>query len=48
MYSWGQNNCGQVGLGTTTNQPTPRKVTAAIGKVLCALPFFLLKELKSN
>ncbi|GFY75775.1 RCC1 and BTB domain-containing protein 1 [Trichonephila inaurata madagascariensis] len=35
VYSWGQNNCGQVGLGTTTNQPTPRKVTAGIGSRRC-------------
>ena len=26
IYSWGQNNCGQIGSGTTTNQSTPRKV----------------------
>ncbi|XP_071085052.1 RCC1 and BTB domain-containing protein 1-like isoform X1 [Haliotis cracherodii] len=31
IYAWGQNNCGQVGTGTTTNQPTPRKITAVIG-----------------
>ncbi|KAL5005406.1 hypothetical protein ScPMuIL_018862 [Solemya velum] len=31
IYAWGQNNCGQVGSGTTTNQPTPRKVIAVIG-----------------
>lgn len=31
IYAWGQNNCGQVGSGTTTNQPTPRKVVAVIG-----------------
>ncbi|KAK3086212.1 hypothetical protein FSP39_015293 [Pinctada imbricata] len=31
IYAWGQNNCGQVGSGTTTNQPTPRKVMAVIG-----------------
>lgn len=32
IYAWGQNNCGQVGSGTTTNQPTPRKVIAVIGQ----------------
>jgi len=26
-----QNNCGQIGTGTTTNQPTPRKISAAFG-----------------
>lgn len=31
IYAWGQNNCGQIGSGTTTNQPSPRKVTACIG-----------------
>ncbi|XP_063284706.1 RCC1 and BTB domain-containing protein 1 [Pelobates fuscus] len=28
VFAWGYNNCGQVGCGTTTNQPTPRKVTS--------------------
>lgn len=32
VYAWGQNNCGQVGTGTTANQPIPRKVTSVIGK----------------
>ena len=32
IFAWGQNNCGQVGSGSTTNQPTPRKVTACIGR----------------
>ncbi|XP_014678368.1 PREDICTED: RCC1 and BTB domain-containing protein 1-like [Priapulus caudatus] len=27
VYAWGQNNCGQVGSGSTANQPTPFKVT---------------------
>ena len=27
MYAWGYNNCGQVGSGSTANQPTPRRVT---------------------
>ncbi|XP_041357060.1 RCC1 and BTB domain-containing protein 1-like [Gigantopelta aegis] len=31
IYAWGQNNCGQVGTGTTSNQPTPRRITAVIG-----------------
>ncbi|KAK2182866.1 hypothetical protein NP493_331g00003 [Ridgeia piscesae] len=31
IFAWGQNNCGQVGTGSTSNQPTPRKVTACIG-----------------
>ncbi|XP_074657559.1 RCC1 and BTB domain-containing protein 1-like [Tubulanus polymorphus] len=30
-FSWGQNNCGQIGSGTTTNQPNPRKIIACIG-----------------
>uniref|UniRef100_T1IZ19 acetylcholinesterase n=1 Tax=Strigamia maritima TaxID=126957 RepID=T1IZ19_STRMM len=38
LYAWGQNNCGQVGSGTTTNQSTPRKVTAGInGKNVVAI-----------
>lgn len=44
VYSWGSNNFGQVGIGTTTTQPTPCKVTATIGKVLFALPFYRLKN----
>ncbi|KAL8593917.1 hypothetical protein ACOMHN_032338 [Nucella lapillus] len=31
VYAWGQNNCGQVGNGTTANQPTPRRVSPALG-----------------
>lgn len=31
IYAWGQNNCGQVGTGTTANQPTPRKISSVIG-----------------
>uniref|UniRef100_A0A0G2JU79 RCC1 and BTB domain containing protein 1 n=1 Tax=Rattus norvegicus TaxID=10116 RepID=A0A0G2JU79_RAT len=27
LFAWGYNNCGQVGSGSTANQPTPRKVT---------------------
>ncbi|XP_076041418.1 RCC1 and BTB domain-containing protein 1-like isoform X2 [Oratosquilla oratoria] len=30
VLAWGQNNYGQVGSGTTTNQPTPRKVIASL------------------
>ncbi|XP_076311235.1 RCC1 and BTB domain-containing protein 1-like isoform X1 [Tachypleus tridentatus] len=35
VYAWGQNSYGQVGLGSTTNQPTPRKVTSGIGARQC-------------
>lgn len=35
VYAWGQNNCGQVGTGTTANQPTPRKISAVIGEINC-------------
>ncbi|KAH9512730.1 RCC1 and BTB domain-containing protein 1 [Bulinus truncatus] len=31
VYAWGQNNCGQVGTGSSTNQPSPRKITSVIG-----------------
>jgi RCC1 and BTB domain-containing protein len=43
VYAWGQNNCGQIGSGSTTNQPTPRKVTAGMGslKVIYITVFFL-------
>ncbi|MGH0126523.1 UNVERIFIED_CONTAM: hypothetical protein FKN15_028894 [Acipenser sinensis] len=27
VYAWGYNNCGQVGSGSTANQPSPRKVS---------------------
>lgn len=26
VFAWGQNNCGQIGSGTTTNQTTPKKI----------------------
>ncbi|XP_068123256.1 RCC1 and BTB domain-containing protein 1 isoform X2 [Hyperolius riggenbachi] len=28
VFAWGYNNCGQIGMGTTTNQPVPRRVSA--------------------
>lgn len=28
IYTWGQNNCGQVGSGSSTNQATPRRVSS--------------------
>ncbi|XP_023712816.2 RCC1 and BTB domain-containing protein 1 [Cryptotermes secundus] len=31
VYAWGQNNCGQVGSGMSTNQSIPRKVNSIIG-----------------
>lgn len=30
VYAWGQNNCGQVGSGMTSNQGTPKKVNSAL------------------
>ncbi|KAM3861697.1 RCC1 and BTB domain-containing protein 1-like isoform 2-T2 [Diretmus argenteus] len=27
VYAWGYNNCGQVGSGSTANQPAPRRVS---------------------
>lgn len=30
MYAWGYNNCGQVGSGSTANQPTPRRVSSCL------------------
>ncbi|CAL1532706.1 unnamed protein product [Lymnaea stagnalis] len=31
VYAWGQNNCGQIGTGSTANQPSPRKIASVIG-----------------
>ena len=36
IFAWGQNNCGQIGSGTTTNQPTPRKVTSCVLNKRCS------------
>lgn len=30
VFAWGYNNCGQVGSGSTANQPTPRKVSSCL------------------
>ncbi|NP_001080313.1 regulator of chromosome condensation (RCC1) and BTB (POZ) domain containing protein 2 S homeolog isoform X1 [Xenopus laevis] len=30
VYAWGYNNSGQVGSGSTANQPIPRKVTSCL------------------
>ncbi|XP_008307294.1 RCC1 and BTB domain-containing protein 2 isoform X1 [Cynoglossus semilaevis] len=30
VYAWGYNNSGQVGSGSTANQPTPRRVSSCI------------------
>ncbi|XP_007910714.1 RCC1 and BTB domain-containing protein 1 isoform X1 [Callorhinchus milii] len=30
VYAWGYNNCGQVGSGSTANQPTPRRVANSL------------------
>nr|XP_040057147.1 RCC1 and BTB domain-containing protein 1-like [Gasterosteus aculeatus aculeatus]XP_040057148.1 RCC1 and BTB domain-containing protein 1-like [Gasterosteus aculeatus aculeatus]XP_040057149.1 RCC1 and BTB domain-containing protein 1-like [Gasterosteus aculeatus aculeatus]XP_040057151.1 RCC1 and BTB domain-containing protein 1-like [Gasterosteus aculeatus aculeatus]XP_040057152.1 RCC1 and BTB domain-containing protein 1-like [Gasterosteus aculeatus aculeatus]XP_040057153.1 RCC1 and BTB domain- len=30
VYAWGYNNCGQVGSGSTANQPTPRRVSSSL------------------
>ncbi|XP_014471626.1 PREDICTED: RCC1 and BTB domain-containing protein 1-like isoform X3 [Dinoponera quadriceps] len=37
VYAWGQNNCGQVGSGISTNQGSPRLVNSNLAgkKVIC-------------
>uniref|UniRef100_A0A671VBJ3 Regulator of chromosome condensation (RCC1) and BTB (POZ) domain containing protein 1 n=1 Tax=Sparus aurata TaxID=8175 RepID=A0A671VBJ3_SPAAU len=30
VFAWGYNNCGQIGSGSTANQPYPRKVTGCL------------------
>lgn len=30
VFAWGYNNCGQVGSGSTANQPYPRKVAGSL------------------
>ncbi|XP_014229715.1 RCC1 and BTB domain-containing protein 1-like isoform X2 [Trichogramma pretiosum] len=38
VYSWGQNNCGQVSSGISSNQAAPRKVNSALsGKVVVSV-----------
>eukprot|EP00095_Tigriopus_kingsejongensis_P000582 maker-scaffold372_size192401-snap-gene-0.50 protein:Tk00582 transcript:maker-scaffold372_size192401-snap-gene-0.50-mRNA-1 annotation:"rcc1 and btb domain-containing protein 1" len=38
IFAWGQNTCGQIGSGTTTNQSSPRKVsTLFAGKNVMAV-----------
>ncbi|XP_062302734.1 RCC1 and BTB domain-containing protein 1 isoform X2 [Osmerus eperlanus] len=38
VFAWGYNNCGQVGSGSTANQPTPRKVSGCLqGKVVTGI-----------
>ncbi|RXN32151.1 RCC1 and BTB domain-containing 1-like protein [Labeo rohita] len=38
VFAWGYNNCGQVGSGSTANQPTPRKVSSCLqNKVMVSI-----------
>uniref|UniRef100_A0A8C2HGE6 Regulator of chromosome condensation (RCC1) and BTB (POZ) domain containing protein 1 n=1 Tax=Cyprinus carpio TaxID=7962 RepID=A0A8C2HGE6_CYPCA len=38
VFAWGYNNCGQVGSGSTANQPTPRKVSNCLqNKVMVSI-----------
>lgn len=30
VFAWGYNNCGQIGSGSTANQPTPKKVGSCL------------------
>ncbi|CAL9698480.1 unnamed protein product [Knipowitschia caucasica] len=30
VFAWGYNNCGQIGSGSTANQPHPRRVTGCV------------------
>ncbi|XP_028968243.1 RCC1 and BTB domain-containing protein 1 [Galendromus occidentalis] len=35
VYTWGQNNCGQLGLSASVNHQSPRKVGGAIAEMKC-------------
>ncbi|XP_067014557.1 RCC1 and BTB domain-containing protein 1 isoform X2 [Anabrus simplex] len=35
VFAWGQNNCGQVGSGVSTNQSAPRRVNSGISTKRC-------------
>uniref|UniRef100_A0A8C2J4L7 Regulator of chromosome condensation (RCC1) and BTB (POZ) domain containing protein 1 n=2 Tax=Cyprinus carpio TaxID=7962 RepID=A0A8C2J4L7_CYPCA len=38
VFAWGYNNCGQVGSGSTANQPAPRKVSNSLqNKVMVSI-----------
>ncbi|KAM6141107.1 LOW QUALITY PROTEIN: RCC1 and BTB domain-containing protein 1 [Pterocles gutturalis] len=38
LYAWGYNNCGQVGSGSTANQPTPRRISNCLqGKMVVGI-----------
>ncbi|KAM4602289.1 RCC1 and BTB domain-containing protein 1 isoform 3-T4 [Polymixia lowei] len=38
VFAWGYNNCGQVGSGSTANQPSPRRVSSCLqGKTVVGI-----------
>ena len=34
MYSWGHNTYGELGIGSTTNQPSPKPITTLNDQVI--------------
>ena len=34
VYGWGNNGCGELGIGSTTNQPSPKPITTLDNKVI--------------
>jgi len=44
VFAWGYNNCGQIGLGNTNNQTTPRKINSAIIGGNLTLLFFPMND----
>ena len=36
IYSWGQNNCGQISTGIGSNQSVPRKVNSILSNKIVA------------
>jgi alpha-tubulin suppressor-like RCC1 family protein len=48
LYAWGQNNCGQMGTGTTTNQSTPKKIVYSFSAKQVKIINVLLRPIMRN